>query len=83
MHCTIAGCTGQYESRRIAHTVERGLKAMVIEGVPADVCPVCGDTLFSPDTLRSIEQLLASPGTPIYTVPAFAFPSASSPITAV
>lgn len=78
MKCSITGCPGEYEPRRVTHTVRRGEKTLVIEDVPAEVCSVCGDTLFTAETVRSIEQLLSSPPEPVRTVPAFTFPLAST-----
>jgi YgiT-type zinc finger domain-containing protein len=79
MRCSIVGCPGEYESRRVVYTARRGDRTMVIEEVPADVCSVCGDTLFSAETVRSIERLLASPPEGAHMVPAFTFPLATAP----
>ena len=75
MKCTIAGCPGEYEPRRVVQAVERAGQTTVIENIPAEVCTICGDTLLAPDTVRAIEQLLASPAKSAHTVPALTFPT--------
>jgi YgiT-type zinc finger domain-containing protein len=78
MQCNMSDCPGEYEPRRVVETVGRGNNTIVIEDVPAEVCTVCGDTLFTAATMRQIEQLLASPPAAARTVPAFAFPLAAA-----
>lgn len=58
MRCSIERCPGEYEERKIVHTLCYRGKVVVFEGVPAEVCPVCGDVLLKPETVRRIEQLL-------------------------
>ena len=60
MTCSIEGCPGEYEQRLVFHTVRRRGELVGIDHVPAEVCIVCGDVLFTPDTLRRIESLLRS-----------------------
>jgi len=52
MKCSIRGCPGEYERRRIRHTVCRDQEVLVLENVPTEVCSVCGDTLLEPDTVQ-------------------------------
>ena len=42
-------------------TVRYNGQLMVIDHVPAEVCPGCGDVLLMPDTGHQIEPLLRSP----------------------
>jgi YgiT-type zinc finger domain-containing protein len=58
MKCSIQGCPGEYEHRTILHTVKHGDEVFVIEGVPAEVCDVCSDTLLAPETIRHLEHLI-------------------------
>jgi YgiT-type zinc finger domain-containing protein len=58
MNCSIQGCPGRYEDRRIVHTIRHGNDLMVVENVPADVCDVCADVLLAPDTIRHLEKLV-------------------------
>lgn len=73
MKCTIEGCPGDYEDRRIAHLVRREGRAVVIDNVPAEVCDVCGDVLLGPETVRHIERLLQRKDKPDSTVPLFEY----------
>ena len=62
MKCSIQGCPGSYEAKKIVHTVRAGADIFLFERVPADVCSVCGDTLLAPDTVRQLERILARKG---------------------
>ena len=73
MKCSIQGCPGQYEPKRIVHTLQRGSDILVFERVPADVCSVCGDTLLAPATIKHLEDLLRAKSTPGRTAPVFEY----------
>ena len=73
MKCSIEGCPGEYENRRITHTVRRGDQVIVIDHVPAEVCNLCGDVLLKPETIRQIEKLLDSQREPAGTVPLYEY----------
>ncbi len=73
MNCTVQGCPGAYEARRIVHTARRAGQVVVIDRVPADVCDVCGDTLLHPDTVRKIEALLEEERQPASSAPVYEF----------
>ena len=73
MKCSIEGCPGQYEERRIVHTVRYHGQVRVIDHVPAEVCSVCGDVLLKPETIRHIEQILHAPSRPAETVPLYEY----------
>ncbi|MBI1738475.1 MAG: YgiT-type zinc finger protein [Acidobacteria bacterium] len=73
MNCSIEGCSGTYQERRVIHTVRHQGKVIVIDHVPAEVCSVCGDVLFRPETVRSLERLLGSPRRPDATVPLYEY----------
>lgn len=79
MKCSITGCSGEYEHRRVVQTLCRRDRTIVVEDVPAEVCSICGDTLYSAETVRSIEQLLASSPEVVKTVPSFTFPMSIAP----
>ena len=78
MRCSIDGCPGEYEQREVVHTVHQGNQIIVIERVPAEVCSICGDVLFTPDTVRQIERLRHTVTPPIRTVPLYDFTQANS-----
>ncbi len=73
MKCSIAGCPGEYEERKILHTVRHQGQVMVIDHVPAEVCSVCGDVLLKPETVRRLEQLLTNPTQASTTVPLYEY----------
>lgn len=73
MKCSIEGCPGEYEKRKIAHTVRHKEQVVVIDHVPAEVCSVCGDVLLKPETARRIETLLRTAGRPTNTVPLYEY----------
>ena len=73
MNCTIENCPGNYESREIVHTVRHQGHVVVIDHVPAEVCAICGDVLLAPETVRHIEQLLATHRKPSKTVPLYEY----------
>jgi len=71
MKCSIQGCPGTYEDKRIVHMVKRGSDVLVFENVPAEVCNICSDTLLAPETVRHLERLIrhkSKPGrfAPVY-----------------
>jgi YgiT-type zinc finger domain-containing protein len=71
MKCSIKDCPGEYEEQHIVHTVKYKDEVIVIDGVPAEVCSICGDVLLKPETVRRIEQLLQSQEKPARTVPLY------------
>ena len=72
-NCSIQGCTGQYESKTITHTVRHNGDLMVIDHVPAEVCSVCGDVLLDAGTIRRLETLQKDRSTPDRTVPVYEY----------
>jgi len=73
MKCSIDGCSGEYEERKIVHTVRHQGQVVVIDHVPAEVCSVCGDVLLKPETVRRIEMLLKTTTHPTSTVPLYEY----------
>lgn len=73
MKCSIEGCPGEYEERKIVHTVRYRGQVIVIDHVPAEVCTVCGDVLLRPETVRQIERLLRKREQPVSTVPLYEY----------
>jgi len=73
--CSIKNCSGEYEERKLVHTVRHHGHVVVIDGVPAEVCSVCGDVLLKPDTVRRIEAILREAGTPDRTAPVYEYAS--------
>lgn len=73
MKCSQAECEGQYETRQVVHTVRYHGDVIVIDHVPAEVCSLCGDVLFKPETVRRIEELLQNIEHPNRTVPLYEY----------
>jgi YgiT-type zinc finger domain-containing protein len=73
MKCSIKDCPGEYEAKTVIHTVRVSGRIVVIDHVPAEVCSICGDVLFAPQTVRHIERLLANLPSPSQTVPLFEY----------
>ena len=73
MKCSIQGCPGEYEERRVAHTVRRDGQVVVIDHVPAEVCSFCGDVLMRPDTIRRLEEMLSQKDGPTSSVPLYEY----------
>lgn len=71
MKCSIKGCRGEYEERHIVHTERHAGVLVVIDGVPAEVCGVCGDTLLRIQTVRRIEDIVRSRRSPERTAPVY------------
>ena len=73
MKCGIQGCPGQYEPKKIVHTLQRGSDIFVFEHVPAEVCSVCGDTLLTPRTIKRLEDLLSARSKPGRIAPVYEY----------
>ena len=73
MKCSLQGCPGEYEEQTIVHTVRHQGQIVVIEGVPAEVCSLCGDVLLRPDTIRQIERLPESRTAPTAMAPLYQY----------
>ena len=69
--CTLCS-EGQYLDKHIVFSSRRGDQLVVIEGVPALVCDVCGDRIITEDTAREIERVATGP--PIDSAPLYHFP---------
>lgn len=73
MRCSIAGCQGEYEQREVVRAVRQGKRIIVIEHIPAEVCDICGDVLFTPETIERLEALRKTTRPPACTVPLYKF----------
>ena len=72
-NCTIAGCHGRYQESSVIHTVRYQGSIVVIDHVPAEVCDLCGDVLFTPETVTHSEHLLTQQSTPERSVPLYEY----------
>lgn len=73
MKCSINDCPGEYEDRKMVHTVKHNGQVVVIDGVPAEVCSICGDVLLKPATVRRIEAILRESRKPDRTAPVYEY----------
>ena len=73
MKCSITGCPGEYEPKRIVHTVKRGPDVVVFENVPAEVCNICSDMLLAPETIRHLEELMHQKAKPEKHAPVYEY----------
>lgn len=69
--CTLCH-EGQYLNKHVVFSSRRDGRVVVIEGVPALVCDVCGDRIITEETAREIERVAT--GTPVHSVPLYHFP---------
>lgn len=56
MVCDICGKSGT-RIRRVTRSYGKGENLLVIENVPVVVCPNCGESYLTADTLHEIERL--------------------------
>jgi YgiT-type zinc finger domain-containing protein len=59
------------EQRRIVHTFVRGGKPIVVEDLPAWVCPVCGYTVLDLQVLDLLFALDPETASPVEQAPIF------------
>lgn len=54
------GCPGRLRPDAITRVFRRtgSLVEVILENIPAEVCPVCGRAFFSKETAQSIDRLL-------------------------
>jgi YgiT-type zinc finger domain-containing protein len=60
MKCHTPDCSGEHETRAISHSVIYRQRTVVVHGVPAAVCPECGDAVLTEETAMHLEILLKS-----------------------
>ncbi|MCH8205864.1 MAG: type II toxin-antitoxin system MqsA family antitoxin [Chloroflexi bacterium] len=70
-------CRGEYQKKLIVFSFDRKGRAVVVEGVPAHVCQLCGDTLLSERVVQEIEHLIDRE--PQGTAPLYRFPERVAP----
>jgi YgiT-type zinc finger domain-containing protein len=70
------------EARKIVHTFMRDNKPIVVEDLPALVCPVCGYTVLDIEVLDVLFALDPETASPVGQAPVFRFPLLSTPVPA-
>jgi len=58
MKCHTPDCIGEHEAGTISHSVIYRERTLVLHGVPAHICPECGDAVLHDETLIVIEDQL-------------------------
>ena len=71
MKCVVQGCPGEMEERRIVHTFVRNGNPMVVEDLPALVCPVCRYTVIDLHVLDLLFALDPQVEQPVKQAPVF------------
>ena len=71
MKCIVQGCPDEMEQRRIVHTFVRDGNPIVVEDLPAWVCPVCGYTVLDLHMLDILFALDPETKTPVRQAPVF------------
>ncbi len=79
MKCPVQGCPGEMEQRRIVHTFIRNGQPIVVEDLPALVCPVCGYTVLDLRVLDMLFSLDPESESPVGQAPIFRLPPATMP----
>lgn len=74
MRCRTDDCEGEYEHRTITRSERHGGQVVVFDEVEVEVCTVCGDIVYPPETAERLESLrdAVAAGT--------AHPSGSAPV---
>ncbi len=76
MKCDL--CSGQYVEKKTVLSLQKSGQTVVVEDVPALVCDLCGDRLYSESTFRRVHELLEEePGD---AAPLYRFPSATATV---
>lgn len=71
MKCSFDTCPGEYEPRLVSQSYELNGEIIVVRDIPVEVCPVCGDSIMTPETARRIEEALEGTREPEATAPVF------------
>jgi len=73
MKCSIADCPGEYEQKEVVRAIQQGDRIIVVEHIPAEVCDMCGDVLFTPETIERLEILRRTTTPSQRSVPLYKF----------
>jgi hypothetical protein len=60
MKCATPDCAGEYESHETTHKVTYLATRVVVEYLPAGICPDCGHTRVAAETQAHVDRLLLS-----------------------
>ena len=68
--CTLCH-EGAYQDEPVVFTARKGDRLIIVEDVPALVCDVCGDQIFTGRATRGVERAIE--GKPAYSSPVYRF----------
>lgn len=74
MKCPTQNCPDGIEERQIIHTFIRDGKPLIVEDLPALVCPICGYTVLDLHILDLLFALNPGTETPVGQAPVFRLP---------
>ena len=57
MTCEVCGAA-EREQRLIRYNLSQGDRLVVVDHVPADVCPNCGEVSLSPDVVERLQETI-------------------------
>jgi len=72
MNCETKGCVGEYTRTVVSRAFEFQGRTVVVEGIPAQVCDLCGETVFEAGTLDRVRAVLQR-ARPSHTAPVYAY----------
>jgi YgiT-type zinc finger domain-containing protein len=64
-------CGGEVVKRKITHIRRTPRGTAEFRGVPCEECTVCGEKYFSPEIVRRLEELSATPAREYVQVPTY------------
>ncbi len=71
--CSICGARLQHKTITYTQTLEE--RVYIVTGVPADVCPQCGEQYLSPDTADILQEIIEKQqASEIRQLPIYHFP---------
>lgn len=72
-------CGAPLTRKEVTYSIELDGRWIVVEHVPAKVCPQCGEKMFSPDTVKRLQHTMWSKRVPtkILETPVFDYTTTS------
>ena len=53
-------CKGRVVSKRVEHVHRWKGQLYILQNVPVEACTQCGETFFGPDTLKAMDEIVAT-----------------------
>jgi YgiT-type zinc finger domain-containing protein len=74
MKCENNGCGGEYTRTTVSRAFEYQGSTVVVDGIPAQICDLCGETVFEAGMLDRVREVLKR-ARPAHTAPVYAYES--------